>query len=191
MTKKLKKSEITGFIFVVILGSIGHFLYEWTGQNQIVGKFFAVNESTWEHLKLLFFPYVIYTVVEWACVGKNYHGFWLSKLLGVLSGMVFVIAVFYTYTGVIGYSIDFLNIIIFVLSAAAAFYVSYKLLTSNMRAVLKIPSIVGFIVIGILFVVFTSNPPKINLFKDPVTYGFGTENAADTFTQPVLETKLL
>ena len=191
MTKKLKKWEIIGFIFVAVLGSIGHFLYEWTGQNALIGKFFAVNESTWEHLKLLFFPYVVYTIIEWFGIGRNYRGFLFSKLLGVLAGMVFIVVAFYTYTGVIGYSIDFLNILLFVIGVALSFFVSYKLLVSNMRITLKIPSLAAFIIIGVLFVIFTTNPPRINLFKDPTTGGFGTEDVADTFTQPDYKTKLL
>lgn len=45
------------FIFISILGVLLHFTYEWSGDNPAVGLFSAVNESTWEHLKLIFFPY--------------------------------------------------------------------------------------------------------------------------------------
>ena len=48
------KRNLIAFLVISILGTIGHFLFEWTGENAIVGLFFPVNESTWEHLKLLF-----------------------------------------------------------------------------------------------------------------------------------------
>ena len=64
------KNILTAFIIIGILGSLSHFVYEWSGNNRFVGYFFAVNESTWEHLKLLFFPTVVYSVIEYFLV-KN------------------------------------------------------------------------------------------------------------------------
>ncbi|MDD7025196.1 MAG: DUF6512 family protein, partial [Oscillospiraceae bacterium] len=56
---KLKCYTITGILFVIITGTISHFVYEWSQNNFILGLFFPVNESTWEHMKLLFFPMLI------------------------------------------------------------------------------------------------------------------------------------
>ena len=55
--------EIIGLIFCIILGTIGHFLYEWSNRNFIVSLFSSVNESTWEHLKILFFSMLITTII--------------------------------------------------------------------------------------------------------------------------------
>ena len=189
MTKKLKKWEIVGVIIVALLGTLGHFLYDLTGQNQIVGKFFPVNESTWEHLKLLFFPYVVYGLVEWVYIGKNYHGFAFSKLSGVLSGMAFIVVSFYTYTGILGYSIDFINILIYLISVVIAFCVSFKQLSDDkLRLMFKTPSIIMLAAIALIFVIFTSNPPKINLFKDPITNTYGSQQtvAAAVFTAHIV-----
>ena len=178
MAKKLKRWEIAGFIFVVALGTLGHFLYDLTGNNPLVGKFFAVNESTWEHLKLLFFPYVLFMLAEWFYIGKNYKSFAFSKALGVLAGMLFIVAAFYTYTGVLGRSIDFVNIAIFVIGAAISFWASYMLLSGGSKITFTLPSVITLTIIAVLFVLFTTNPPQIGLFKDPVTGKFGvqTEN---------------
>ena len=54
--KKIIRFQIFSVIFTWILGTILHFLYEWSGDNKIIASFSAVNESTWEHLKLVFFP---------------------------------------------------------------------------------------------------------------------------------------
>lgn len=48
------KTNLFRFIFISVLGVLLHFTYEWAGDNAVVGLFSAVNESTWEHLKLLF-----------------------------------------------------------------------------------------------------------------------------------------
>ena len=64
MNKKILKLEIIGFIFTSVLGTLMHFFYEWSNDNSIVGLFCPVNESPFEHLKLLFFPFLIWTFVE-------------------------------------------------------------------------------------------------------------------------------
>lgn len=58
------KTNIYRFLFISILGTLLHFTYEWSQNNAIVGLFSAVNESTWEHLKLLFFPMFFLTLFE-------------------------------------------------------------------------------------------------------------------------------
>ena len=55
--RHLKTYAILGFIFVAALGTLLHFTFEWSNQNRIVAFFSAVNESMWEHLKLLVFPF--------------------------------------------------------------------------------------------------------------------------------------
>jgi len=51
-----KKLFIWGFLFMSVIGTLLHFVYEWSGNNSIVRLFAPWNESTWEHMKLLFFP---------------------------------------------------------------------------------------------------------------------------------------
>ena len=65
------KKNIIAFVIIGALGTLGHFLYEWSGDNRLVGYFFSVNESTWEHLKLLFFPTVIYSVFEYFLIKEK------------------------------------------------------------------------------------------------------------------------
>ena len=64
------KKNVIAFFIIGILGTLSHFIYEWTGENLIAGYFFNVNESTWEHLKLLFFPTVTYSVFEYTFLNK-------------------------------------------------------------------------------------------------------------------------
>ena len=54
--EKIRSYLIFSIIFTFILGTLLHFTYKWSEENAIVGIFSAVNESTWEHLKLLYFP---------------------------------------------------------------------------------------------------------------------------------------
>ena len=58
----LKKTELVSFVIASALGVLFHFMYEWTGENAIAGLFFPINESTWEHMKLVFFPMLVYGI---------------------------------------------------------------------------------------------------------------------------------
>ena len=53
---KIKTWQIITVIICLILGTLLHFTYEWSGENPIIALFSAVNESIWEHLKLAFYP---------------------------------------------------------------------------------------------------------------------------------------
>lgn len=63
-SKKLLKYQILSAIFAIILGTLLHFTYEWSGNNAFVGAFSSINESTWEHLKLAFYPMLITSIIR-------------------------------------------------------------------------------------------------------------------------------
>ena len=64
MRRRLFFWELAGFLFTGALGVLPHFLYEWSGGNTLAAAFSAVNESTWEHMKLLFFPMFVFSVFQ-------------------------------------------------------------------------------------------------------------------------------
>ena len=105
MSKKLLKYDIIGFVFVSIIGTLAHFVYEWTNKCVIAAFFCPINESPWEHLKLIFFPYLIWTVIQ-AFIMKGTKNILPAKFIGVFVGMMATLSFFYTYTGIIGRNID-------------------------------------------------------------------------------------
>ena len=52
MNSKILKWELYGILVLSLLGTVMHFVFDWSGQSAPVGAFAAVNESVWEHLKL-------------------------------------------------------------------------------------------------------------------------------------------
>ena len=80
------KTNLFRFIFISVLGVLLHFTYEWSGDNAVVGLFSAVNESTWEHLKLLFFPFLLLTILEVLLRGNMLpEQFLPARVLGILA----------------------------------------------------------------------------------------------------------
>lgn len=174
MNKNLFKYTVTGFIFVSILGSLAHFFYEWSGYSFIVGLFSAVNESVWEHLKLLFFPYLIWSIIEFFALDKNKAVF-PAKALGAVSGMTAIVVFFYVYTGITGENIDFLNIISFFIGVAVSFAVDYTLIKNEKFSTTSgtVIGITALLIIMMFFILFTVFPVKIPLFKDPISSTYG------------------
>ena len=85
--KKLYSWQIGGLVFTLLVGSLLHFLYDWTN-SPVVAVFSAVNESTWEHLKLLFFPTFVFSVVESKFLLKHYPNFCGNYLLVLLFNFI-------------------------------------------------------------------------------------------------------
>ena len=128
---KIKTWQIIAVLVCIILGVILHFTYELSGENLIVGLFSAVNESTWEHLKLVFYPMVLIAIIGYFIIGKKGDNYWTAQTIGIISAIIFIIVFFYTYTGIIGTNYGWLNIAAFVMAIILGEYVTYKLLISQ------------------------------------------------------------
>ena len=165
--------QLWGFAVTSFGGTILHFLYEWTNESRIVAPFSGVNESTWEHMKLLFWPMLAFAIVQ-SCFFRDRKDFWCIKSRGTLVGLGSIPLLFYTYNGMIGRSPDWINIAIFFISAAVAYRYEARLLNKPVlqcqRAI--VPS-AFFFAMALLFIVFTFAAPSINLFKDPLTGTYG------------------
>lgn len=172
--KKILRFQIFSVIFTWILGTILHFLYEWSGDNKIIASFSAVNESTWEHLKLVFFPMLITTIVGFLVIGKDNKKFWCAKTIGIILAMSFIIVFFYTYTGIIGTNFAILDIGSFFVAVILGEYVAYKIMTNDEYKLKcnKRIAVIGLICILLCFIIFTYLPPHIGLFKDPISNGY-------------------
>ncbi len=175
MKQSISYWQVAGFLFTSILGTFLHFLFDLSGQNVIAAIFSAVNESIWEHMKLIYYPMLLFALIEFQFWGKDHKEFWCIKLAGILLGLTLIPMLYYTYTGIFGVSVDWLNITIFFLSAGVAFGVENKLFQRENRCCLS--SQMSFIIIcmiGVVFTLLTFYILQIPFFKDPVTgyYGF-------------------
>ncbi len=170
-----KKYCVIGSIFTIIFGTLLHFTYEFFGESDVVAIFSAVNESTWEHLKLLYFPVIVFAAAEYFIYGKGLENFWASKMVSLISGMFFIVAAFYTYTGIIGKNFAVIDISLFVIGVIITYYLNCKFIERQLFGdtfLNKLALILAF-AIFVMFWVYTFYPPLINLFKDPVTNGYG------------------
>lgn len=174
MNKKLLKIEIIGYVIVAFLGTLLHFVYDWSGRCQLIGLFTPVNESPWEHLKLLFFPFIAYGIYEAIKLSKDKFYIFTSKLIAIIAGIFITLSIYYISVGTTGKMINIVNILSFFVGIAVAFLVSYLLINNSFGSSLSNTiSIIILIIIAILFIYFTKAPIKIPLFQDPQTKLFG------------------
>lgn len=165
--------QAAGFASTTLGGTLLHFLYDWTSGSILIAPFSGINESTWEHMKLLFWPLFLFALIQ-RLFFKDHKNYWCVKLTGIVVGLVLIPVMFYTYNGVLGKSPDWVNIAIFYVSAAAAFLLEWLLFKQDlMRCEQPWLAFVAICLIGVLFVMFTFAPPQIPLFQDPVTGAYG------------------
>lgn len=164
---KLKLYTIIGIIFVIITGSTSHSVYEWSGNNFILGFFFPVSESTWEHMKLLFFPMLLYSFYMNAKLEADYPCVTSSLFFGLLFGTFLIPVFFYTYSGILGKNVLPLDIATFVFSVIFAFVAVYRLSLSCKANAYA--SLLKFLVmaVAVCFFIFTLYPPGIGIFENP------------------------
>ena len=128
--KKIRNFQIFSIIFTFILGSLFHFTYALSGNNPVVAIFSSINESVWEHLKLLFFPMLLTIIIGYFYIGKDTPNFLCSKTLGIIISMSFIVIFFYTYTGILGRNIPAIDIISFFIATMLGEFISYVLIIS-------------------------------------------------------------
>ena len=175
MNRSIKSAQLLGFGVTSLLGTVLHFLYDWLGGAAWIAPFSGVNESTWEHMKLLFWPMFLYAIVQ-SFFFRDRTDFWCVKLRGILLGLVLIPVLFYTYNGVVGRSPDWLNIAIFFVAAAISYLYETRLFRTA-RLSCRYPKAAIAILSGIavLFVVFTFAAPEAGVFRDPLTGTYGIE----------------
>ena len=172
---KVINTQLIVILFSLILGTLLHFTYEWSGNNLFVGSFSAVNESIWEHLKLVFYPMLIAMIIEYFFVKKDVNNYIEAKTIGIFTAIFFIIVSFYTYSGIIGTSVIVIDILIFIISIILGEYVAYRLMKRKDESTVLTTSLSIIILLFLLlcFIIFTYVPPEVNLFRDITTGMYG------------------
>lgn len=161
------KTNFIQIVLTILLGSLWHFVFDWLGKNNFIAAFFPVNESIWEHLKLLFYPVLLLSIME--CIIRGVKpGFLVARTIGIIVGMLMILILYYTYSGITGKDSTIVDIIIFIISIFITYGISGMLMDKEFSSLPSSKIICVILLISIItsFTLFTYNPPKINLFLD-------------------------
>ena len=168
MQKNLLRYTLAGILFTWITGTLFHFVYEWSGHNFFVGLFAPVNESIWEHMKLIFFPMLFYFFWENKRLGQSFPSLSCNNIIAILAGTFLIPILFYTYSGILGTNYPILDISTFYISVAVAFILRFRLTVKNMSfRFCPLLAAVTFLLL-LCFWIFTVYPPDLGIFISPV-----------------------
>lgn len=165
--KNIKLWSVSGLVFTALLGTLAHFFYDWSGENPLIGLVCPVNESTWEHMKLIFFPVVVWSLFLPCVLMEEYPALRPALLAGGISGTLAVPVLFYTYSGVLGRNVAWVDIGIFYISVMIAFLLTWKLKDSEKTYEKRAAVYLMTALLIVLFFLFTCTPPDIGLFAEP------------------------
>ena len=173
MKKSIGAWQFWGFATTALGGTLLHFLYDWLGKKVWIAPFSGVNESTFEHMKLLFWPMFLFAILQ-SYFFSNSENFWCIKLRGILLGQLLIPVLFYTYNGAIAPSPDWLNIAIFFITAAISYiYETKKLRKKEVFCHYPLLAFLILLIIALFFFIFTFNTPRLGIFRDPLSETYG------------------
>ena len=172
-----KKWEVIGLLLTLAAGNLLHFVYDWSGENMIVAAVSGVNESVWEHMKLLAMPWILWSVVEVIVLRRCRLPILSARTVGLLVGLLVIPLLYYSYTGATGINVSLIDIVIFQLAVLAAFGSSWFLLQRRWFCGLFWQLLGGIVLVGMLtlFVWWTYRTPQLPIFVDPATQQRGME----------------
>jgi hypothetical protein len=174
MRKVIKCWEFIGVFIIFFVGASLHFIFEWTGYWPPAGLFAAVNESTWEHFKMGFWPGLFYALIEYPFIKRGTKNFLVAKFAGLFFMPVVTFILFYGYTIPTGQHFLIIDIIIFFLSVLAGQLVSYKILIRKEASPgLRTMAIVGLVLMVVAFSLLSYFPPKNFIFRHPDSDQYG------------------
>lgn len=163
----LKRFCLYGTLFVIVIGTLSHFIYEWSGESPLAALFCPVNESTWEHMKLLFFPACLFCFYMIIRLKSQFPTIITASALGIIVGTFSIPFIFYSYTKILGQNYLILDILTFVISAIICFLCIY-ISCSFFNFSAPFLSVVVILLLAFCFFVFTFYPPELLWFIDPV-----------------------
>ena len=167
MKKHILLCTILCALFVAVFGTLGHFFYQWSDNNRYVGFFFAVNESTWEHMKLFFFP-ALFCYIALCLFKRNREPCILYAFpKAIFLGTFLIPVLFYTYSGILGFHVSFLDISTFYVSVFISFFYLYKSTVAVKKLQYSPMANVALLFLALLFISFTYSPPNLGIFEIP------------------------
>lgn len=167
--EKIKRDLFISIPLLFLVGSIFHFIFNWFGSPFFLAPFFPVNESIWEHTKLLVFPLFLFYLVYYYLYKNKYFldkEIWFTSLLmSLISSVLIMIIFYYTYSGILGKNISIINIFSLLLALLVGQLIGLRTYKNGKK--LSFKSLLFFFSFLFLFyLIMTFYPFKIPIFYD-------------------------
>lgn len=157
-----------------MVGSLLHYAYEFSNNNKIIGLFSPVNESIFEHSKLLLIPLVLFWGITFLFVKDdiNYNNYFTAMVASIFVSIITMFSFYYTYVGIVGENYELMNILDLLISFLIGQLTANHIYVYGEGFPIYL-SITIIIVIMLLYIYLTFKPIKIPLFYDKKNKYYG------------------
>ena len=170
----LKKIKLIGVIGIFIISFISHFAYD-LFPNIIFSFIFPVNESIWEHMKIIFTSTLLYGIIDYQLLKKykiKYNNFAFQLYFTAISSILIYLVIYIQLYKIFGEKL-FISIILLLLVYMVSQWISYNILKEKNIKLLNILTIPIILTTYILFIYLTYNPIHNYLFYDKTNEKYG------------------
>lgn len=170
----LKRVKIISFFAIFILSFLSHFMYN-IFPSTLVSFFFPVNESIWEHMKILYTSILLGGIVEYILLKRNnipYNNFILQLFISSFLSIIIYLGIYLFIYNIFGENL-IISISLMAIVYVIVIIISYFIMNIENKKALNILSIVFLILGYIIFIYLTYNPLHNYLFYDTLDKCFG------------------
>lgn len=174
MSQALKWRSCLSALVIISAGSLLHFAWQWSGRSRFVAIFAATNESTWEHLKLAFWPALALTLIQ-RTIYSSAPGWLPAAAIRCMLPSCVIVALFYGYTALSGRHYLAADISLFAIAIFAGEFLGHAMLGREFGTKCRLVSLGLLILATVLFSTLTFRPPDCFIFHAPPSARSGAE----------------
>ena len=170
----IRKCEKRCGLIIIMLGLTSYFAWDWLGMPVFLGAVFPVNRSVFEYCKPAFWPGVVVSLFEYGLIKRNTFNFAFAKMSMLLAAPFLMVLLYYTYSGILGFSLFAADMAVYIISVLTGQYISCRILLSKKN--FHILNTVAPLILVLLLLAFslpTFFPAEIAFFKDMPSGSYG------------------
>lgn len=165
--------ELIGIPAIYVGGSLFHFLYKYGGKRKWLAVISPVNESIWEHLKIAFYPALIYSVIQALILIELPSNFFTAEIIGIYAMIVFILLAEWIYPAVLKRNVLLLDLLVFFFAIVISQLVSYIFFGFESFKLSDLLLLLIVMAQVLIFAWFSFRPPRWQLFRDSVDGKYG------------------
>lgn len=165
--------HLIGFVVLCIVSIPLHFTYEWLGENRLIGYVTPVNESIWEHLKLSFWPTLLWWAIGYFVFKerKSIDGqaWFYASFLSLITAPTVIVSYYYTFTAglnIVSPTLNILSLFIGLLVGQMLALHSYRYTLKPNKPIFGVLLLIVLAFIG-MSLFSTYSPPDLPIFIPP------------------------
>lgn len=166
--------SIIGIPVIYFGGVAFHFLYKYGGKKRWMIVISPVNESIWEHLKLAFYPTLLFSIIGYFVLRSVPTNFFTAEIIGIYSMIITILIIEWIYPKITKKNILIIDLIVFFVAIALGQFVSYLVMTT--RSDINFSNQLLIIIViaqTFFFTILSIRPPRLNLFRDSMDGLYG------------------